>query len=232
MSWIKSLQSKVKGKAPAREPSYPTTAPPAWQPAPEQVHALGLHSDAPEEEYEAAETFCQQNPPFPSRLLSSEAVDRIRERGCGAWRLELPPGDPARTRSVTLRNGGETGGKTGVITVESAAGCRDVCILSDLPLLAGLYDTRGKRGVYFEIKVLRMDVDGVIAVGKQRFRYTRHDSCGQTDLQTLLRLRRLQGRPVAPTHTGGSPGGTVSAQGFTSMTAVNSSRIRTAGART
>ena len=133
------------------------------------MHTLGLHSDAPEEEYEAAKVFCQQNPPFPVRLLPSDAVERIRERGCGAWRLELPPGDPARTQGVRLHSGGEAGPKTGVIAVESAADCRDVCVLSDLPLLAGLYDTRGKRGVYFEIKVLRMD--GVIAVGEQHLAF-------------------------------------------------------------
>ena len=163
MSWFKSLHTKRKGKTPEQPVRHPTSsAPPAWQPAPEQVHALGLHSDAPDEEYEAGEAFCQRYPPEAPRLLPSEDVERIRQSGCGAWRLVLPTEDPARAGCVKLHNGGEPG-KMGTILVESSEDCRDICILSDLPLLAGLYDTRGKRGVYYEIKVLRME--GVIAIG-------------------------------------------------------------------
>jgi hypothetical protein len=36
--------------------------------------------------------------------------------------------------------------------------------MSDLPIMAGLYDIHGRRGVYYEIRVIRMD--GVVAIGK------------------------------------------------------------------
>ena len=41
--------------------------------------------------------------------------------------------------------------------------CKDVCLLSDLPMMAGLYDVQGKIGVYYEILIHRMD--GIIAIG-------------------------------------------------------------------
>ena len=81
----------------------------------------------------------------------------MRALGCGAWGLAPPP----RDRGAVVVRADE---KRGVVLVESAPDCRDVCVLSDLPLLAGLYDTRGKEGVYYEVRILRMD--GVIAVGE------------------------------------------------------------------
>ena len=44
--------------------------------------------------------------------------------------------------------------------------------MSDLPLMAGLYDILGRRGVYYEVRVNRMD--GVVAVG------TSSESCCAT----------------------------------------------------
>ncbi|KAH9912852.1 uncharacterized protein BXZ73DRAFT_55804 [Epithele typhae] len=166
MSWLRSLQSKGKGKAKASgsAPPYPlpgTDAPPAWQAAPEEMHADGLRSEAPEADWHAGEAFCAAHPPDPPRLLPSADVERIRAHGCGAWRLAAP--DPARFRG-RLANGGAPG-KHGVVAVESAADCPETVLLSDLPLLAGLYDTRGQPGVYFEVKVLRMDDEAVVAVG-------------------------------------------------------------------
>jgi hypothetical protein len=41
--------------------------------------------------------------------------------------------------------------------------CRDTCIMSNLPLMAGLYDIHGRRGIYYEVRVRMME--GVIAIG-------------------------------------------------------------------
>jgi hypothetical protein len=35
--------------------------------------------------------------------------------------------------------------------------------MSDLPLMAGLYDIHGRRGIYYEVRVNRME--GVVAIG-------------------------------------------------------------------
>ena len=96
MSWLKSLHTS-KGKGKARAPDLPDSAPPAWAPAPEEVFATGLYSDAPGEECDAAERFCAAHPPAPARLLPSAAVERVRALGCGAWGLAPPP--RARARS-------------------------------------------------------------------------------------------------------------------------------------
>jgi len=47
--------------------------------------------------------------------------------------------------------------------VRTEKGCQDTCVMSDLPIMAGLYDIHGRRGVYYEIRVNRMD--GVVAIG-------------------------------------------------------------------
>ena len=41
--------------------------------------------------------------------------------------------------------------------------CKDVCIFSNLPIIAGLYDIKGKQGVYYEVVIRKMG--GIIAVG-------------------------------------------------------------------
>ena len=161
MSWLKSLHSKAKGKAKDTGTTYPSDAPPEWQPAPEQVHAEGLHADASEKDFEAAERFCERYPPAPSRLLSSAALEEIRTVGCRAWQLEVPA--TPNFHGVIYPNSGEKR-STGVIRVITKEDCQDACIMSNLPILAGLYDTRGRTGVYYEVKILHMD--GVIAVGE------------------------------------------------------------------
>lgn len=51
--------------------------------------------------------------------------------------------------------------------METARECQDTCLLSDLPILAGLYDVQGKQGVYYEVEIVQMDVNdaGIVTVG-------------------------------------------------------------------
>lgn len=157
MSWLKSLSSKHEGK---KKASYeaPSGPPPGWTPAPEQSHTYGLRNEATDDEYESAEAFCRQYPAETPKLLSSETVERIDVAGCRLWTLE----QPRSARFIgRVTGGGEKGsGTTKVVTSEK---CGDVCLMSNLPLLAGLYDTQGKSGVYYEICIHRMD--GIIAIG-------------------------------------------------------------------
>ncbi|KAL0946015.1 hypothetical protein HGRIS_012292 [Hohenbuehelia grisea] len=131
---------------------------PAWTPAPEISHKFGLWNEAPEDEYEAAEDFCRQYPPEPPRLLPSDGIERINAEGCKAWGLEYPI-SPRFSGKITR---GEKS-YPAVIRVETGDKCKDVSILSDLPLIAGLYDIQGKQGVYYEVHINRMD--GLIAIG-------------------------------------------------------------------
>ncbi|KAI0079522.1 hypothetical protein K474DRAFT_1659127 [Panus rudis PR-1116 ss-1] len=135
-------------------------APPEWTPAPEQSHTTGLYSDATNNDFESAEAFCAANPPDAPRLLPSDVVDRIRTEGCRVWDIQWP----RSSRFVgNIRRVGEKGGDKNVVTVATKRGCKDVCLFSDLPIMAGLYDIQGKLGVYFEVQIHRMD--GVIAIG-------------------------------------------------------------------
>ncbi|KAI0094358.1 hypothetical protein BDY19DRAFT_912408, partial [Irpex rosettiformis] len=50
-----------------------------------------------------------------------------------------------------------------VCKVVTGKSCRDTCLFSNLPLMAGLYEIQGKNGVYYEILMKKMD--GIIAIG-------------------------------------------------------------------
>jgi hypothetical protein len=93
-------------------------------------------------------------------MIPSDAVDRINAIGCKAWGIEVPT-SPRFVGSVQNLN--DSKGGSGVVRIQTGAACKDVCLLSDLPILAGLYDTQGKTGVYYEIYIHRME--GIIAIG-------------------------------------------------------------------
>ncbi|VDB91842.1 unnamed protein product [Peniophora sp. CBMAI 1063] len=138
----------------------PSAPPPTWTAAPERSHTLGLLSDAPEDEFDAAEQFCSVNPLEQPRFISSADVERIVERGAGAWGLVTP----------TLRrfdgsvSGDNKKGLSGAWRVTTRKKCGDTCILSNLPIIGGMYDVpRGKLGVYYEVLIHKME--GTIAVG-------------------------------------------------------------------
>lgn len=137
--------------------------PPAWNPAPERSHTLGLFDEASDDDWEQAEAFCTAHPPTPPKLLASDVIDRIRALGCAAWDLERPA-DPhfvGHVERCDQIKPGSSGGGTWKVRTEKR--CRDSCVMSDLPLMAGLYDIHGRRGVYYEVRVNRMD--GVVAIG-------------------------------------------------------------------
>ncbi|KAI0769117.1 hypothetical protein BD413DRAFT_695116 [Trametes elegans] len=172
MAWLKRLTGKGKATASSEHPrgansslTAGSCAPPEWQPAPEERHTYGRFADVDEDEYASAERFCAANPVVPPRLLPSEAVARIDAAGCRAWRLERPDTPRFRGRIHNPSDSGDkgSGAIAGVVRVATDAECGVVCLLSDLPILAGLYDVHGKLGVYYEVKILRMD--GILAVG-------------------------------------------------------------------
>jgi len=54
-------------------------------------------------------------------------------------------------------------GGPGVTKVVTDRFCGDVCIFSNLPIIAGLYDTKGKQGIYYEVVIRTMR--GIVAIG-------------------------------------------------------------------
>lgn len=166
MDWFKKKLKEHEHKHPSdssHHSSHPSAAPPEWAPAPEHSHDYGLFSDAPEADLHAGAAFCDAHPVDAPRLLPSDVVERIEALGCRAWGLSYPP-FPEFTGRIGV-SPGESKGGAAVVRVETQEGCRDACVFSDLPISAGLYDTRGKAGVYFEVTVRRME--GTIAIGER-----------------------------------------------------------------
>ncbi|RDB14770.1 Protein ssh4 [Hypsizygus marmoreus] len=156
MSFFKSLKNKISEHNGAQG-SY--QEPPKWAPAPEKPHQYGLRNEAPAAEYEAAEKFCQQYPPQAPRLVCSDVVDRINAIGCKAWGIE-PSTSPRFAGCVQNASDRKD---VSTCRVQTTAECKDICLLSDLPITAGLYDIQGKTGVYYELYIRKME--GLIAIG-------------------------------------------------------------------
>ena len=171
MSWFRPSSQRTHQKAPAAR-----DAPPAWTPAPEPSHTYGLYNEATDDEYESAERFCRQYPMETPRMLSSDLVERIATQGCKLWALERPSSHRFAGR-VEVATGEKSQGITRVATEKR---CGDVCLMSNLPLLAGLYEIQGKSGIYYEVRIQKMD--GIIAIGTVIPHYRR-----TTHSPTLLR---------------------------------------------
>lgn len=94
--------------------------------------------------------------------------------GCRAWSIEWPSSlrfagtiQNCRVREEEKKGDvdkSKSKSAFGKIYVDTEKKCRETCLMSDLPILAGLYDIQGKDGVYYEVTITRMD--GIIAIGK------------------------------------------------------------------
>ncbi|XP_006455777.1 hypothetical protein AGABI2DRAFT_76541 [Agaricus bisporus var. bisporus H97] len=189
-----------------------SSAPPAWAAAPEQINARGKYADAPEDEYQAAESFCQTYPPYPAQLVPSHIIDNIKSIGEKAWGLSYPT---LNRFSGTIINPTDSKGSSGVVKVTTTPMCGDVCLMSDLPILAGLYGIKGKTGVYYEVLINRMD--GLIAIGTSCRPYPEYRLPGWNRLSAGLHLDDLRkffedpdgGRDYTPDLTRINPGDTI-----------------------
>ena len=146
---------------PRRKPAE-ERRPPPWKPASERSHKLGLLNEASDDDWTRAEAFCKTHSPTPPKLLPSNVIEDIQLLGCAAWGLEFPS-DPHFVGRVERGDRTKSGSGGGAWKVCTEKGCQDTCVMSDLPIMAGLYDIHRRRGVYYEIRVNRMD--GVIAIG-------------------------------------------------------------------
>ena len=156
---MQHLFDKLFDKGKAKESHPPDAPPPRWTPAVEESHERGKYEDTTFDEYEQAERFCALHKVDRPRLLPQEVVERLSLEGCKPWGMRIPT-SPRFDGSV------ESGTKegAGVTRVVTGKRCRDVCIFSDLPIMAGLYDIKGKQGVYYEVIIRKMG--GIIAIGE------------------------------------------------------------------
>ncbi|PCH39827.1 hypothetical protein WOLCODRAFT_161898 [Wolfiporia cocos MD-104 SS10] len=123
-------------------------------------------NDATSESFRDAKAFCDQNPVEAAQNLSSSDLQRIRERGCGAWGLEVPRPSSDQVRPIQVEDcKSDTGQFLRVTTFSNPPNLGDpeLCLLSDLPIIPGLYGTNGSRGVYYEVTIEQMA--GMIAIG-------------------------------------------------------------------
>ncbi|KAF5326603.1 hypothetical protein D9611_000882 [Ephemerocybe angulata] len=162
MGFLNSLKGKLKDLSHHDQGAGSSTdaPPPEWSAAPEISHKWGKWNEAPDEEYQAGEDFCNEYPPLAPRLLPSELVDKINTLGCKAWGIQWPT---TPRFSGHIQEAADTKGGPAVTTVTTTAKCKDTCLLSDMPILAGLYEVQGKTGVYYEVLVQKMT--GFIAIG-------------------------------------------------------------------
>ena len=153
------LFDKLFDKEKGHESQHSDTSPPQWTPAAEQSHTYGKYEDATADEYTEAERFCTRYPVEPPKLLPSDMVERLSQEGCSPWGMTFPSSPRFKGR---VESGIDKGG-AGVTKVFTNEKCQDVCIFSDLPIIAGLYDIKGKHGVYYEVVIRKMR--GIIAIG-------------------------------------------------------------------
>jgi Ran-binding protein 9/10 len=156
MPWFKPFSHNNQQKVTPQIPE--SDVPPEWTAALERPHTYGLRNEATDDEYESAERFCQRNPLETPKLLPSQVVDRIAEEGCRLWTLEYPVS--ARFAGCITARDEKSNGITKVVTERQ---CGDICLMSNLPIMAGLYDIQGKSGIYYEICIQKME--GIIAIG-------------------------------------------------------------------
>lgn len=96
-------------------------------------------------------------------------MDRLNTEGCKVWEIEVPT---TPNFSGQIRNP-EKGGRAIIHVVSRSQVISrsdqedpDTCLLSNLPIMGGLYDVQGKSGIYYEILIRQA---GVIAIGSADF---------------------------------------------------------------
>lgn len=176
--WVKPMSNRTNDQDPAvfhtsmhhffdklsskgKKSHQSDASPPRWTPADEESHGRGRYAEATYDEYQEAELFCSRHNVERAKLLPSNMVLRLSQEGCKPWRM-TPPTSP-RFKGI-VEYGTENESLMGVTKVVTGNRCKDVCIFSNLPIMAGLYDINGKRGIYYEVVVRKMG--GIIAIGK------------------------------------------------------------------
>ncbi|KAJ4474896.1 hypothetical protein J3R30DRAFT_3658833 [Lentinula aciculospora] len=154
-SFFKSLKSYISPNDNAQNNQrQPDIEPPEWAPALETSHTHGQYNEATDQEYHDGVSYCLEHPLYPASLVSSREVDRIKFQGAKTWGLDIPQDQCrflGRVDNIPLDSKGQN-----VIHVTTENFTKDYCLLSNLPIAAGLYDTSGREGVYYEAIIHQM----------------------------------------------------------------------------
>lgn len=127
---------------------------------------------------------CTQDLP---RLLPSRAVEDLNSYGSKVWSIDKPT-TPRFVGEIT--GGGYETKSNAPITIRTGDACKSVALLSNLPLMAGLYDIQGKTGVYYEICVKSMT--GIVSIGTACRPYPEWRHPGWNRLSAALHLDDLR----------------------------------------
>ncbi|KAJ3709559.1 endosome protein [Lentinula guzmanii] len=144
-NFFKSIKSHILTKK--DEQDTRDSQPPEWAPAPEASHTYGQYNEASDQEYRDGISYCQKHPLCLTSLISSRFIDQIKSEGAKAWGLDIP--------RITIDSQGDKGQNLVHITTDKH--CKDYCLLSNLPITAGLYDSSGREGVYYEVIIHEMN---------------------------------------------------------------------------
>ncbi|KAJ3935577.1 MAG: hypothetical protein NXY57DRAFT_460114, partial [Lentinula lateritia] len=159
MNFFKNLKSlkltndrtqDVRGSRPDSD-----SLPPEWAPAPEASYTHGHYNEATDQEFQDGISFCLEHPLYPASLVPSRFVDRIKLEGAKVWGLEIPQ-DRFRFSGGVNNISPDSKGQN-LVHVTTEKHCQDYCLLSNLPIVAGLYDTSGREGVYYEVIIHEMN---------------------------------------------------------------------------
>ncbi|KAF9783538.1 hypothetical protein BJ322DRAFT_1071619 [Thelephora terrestris] len=179
---MQHLLDKLFHKGKATQSHHSDLSPPQWTPAVETTHEHGKYQDATFDEYEEAERFCARYRVEKPKLLLSNVVERLSQEGCKPWGIKYPASSRFEGRIESMMDKGGAG----VIKIFTDKICKDVCLFSDLPIMAGLYDTKGKQGVYYEVVIRKMG--GIIAIGSTCLPYPEWRFPGWNRLSVGLHL--------------------------------------------
>ncbi|KIJ17574.1 hypothetical protein PAXINDRAFT_9518 [Paxillus involutus ATCC 200175] len=179
MSWFRGQD---RGRA--------SPPPPEWTSAPQQSHVYGRFNEASEEDCDRADAFCSLNGIESARLLPSSDIECITVQRCTAWELEFQQTDLSFRQRQTfdgkIDNLSKNDARGATIKVETTKECKDCCVISNLPLIAGLYYRPSDGGVYYELTIQKMN--GVIALGTTCRPYPHYRLPGWHRLSAALHL--------------------------------------------
>ncbi|KAF9028529.1 hypothetical protein BDP27DRAFT_1327300 [Rhodocollybia butyracea] len=116
---------------------------------------LGQFNEASDQEYQDGRSFCLEYPLLPPSLVPSHIIDRIKSDGAKAWGLATPPASHYRFSGSVENIIPDSKGQD-IVHVSTTRLCKDYCLVSNLPIAVGMYDTFGRDGVYFEIVIQEM----------------------------------------------------------------------------
>ncbi|KZT09168.1 uncharacterized protein LAESUDRAFT_647340 [Laetiporus sulphureus 93-53] len=122
-----------------------------------------------------ATKFCSEHPVDEPNDYEGAYSGTIHRQGTGAWCLQYrfdyfdgtvdhrEDDQPGENDEACESGDSDESDAAGVIRVNTTDNCKQCCLMSDLPFIAGKYGIQKSAGVYYEVKIKEMG--GIIALG-------------------------------------------------------------------